>query len=523
MFRPNFYLALLPLSLVACEGLLSDGGGGSGGEGASGGGGGGAPPLPTIVCEHVGSGTDYEVGPGRPYETLAEVPTETLRGGDTIRVHYRPEPYREKVMLGGRGSEDQPIRLCGVPGPGGELPVLDGAGASTRPQSDFPYEGHQARGVLVIGHRNGDPYEEMPGPFVVETIAVTGGRPSNTFADVDGETQSYSEAVGGIFVQRARGVTIRGCDVYGNANGLFLGTSGGEEGTYDVLVEGNAVWGNGTPGSDRQHNVYDEANGIVYQFNYFGPPDPESLGTNVKDRSAGLVFRYNFVEGGAHLLDLVDTQEAKAWHVDLPAYHETFVYGNVLRSTGLTGSMIHYGGDSEEYELYRKGTLYFFHNTVVAEVAGQEDYQVQALFELSTNDERAWSRNNVYFATVDPSDHRPVVLLGARDGVTSGLFDGSGDWSLRGLTPWKMIPDEVQNFVGDVQGFDPAEANVDPSFVDVSSDDLRPTGDSPLVGAGASLPAELDEDWLPVYVYVPHQKVAPRSDASAPTIGAQLP
>jgi hypothetical protein len=86
-----------------------------------------------------------------------------------------------------------------------------------------------------------------------------------------------------------------------------------------------------------------------------------------------------------------------------------------------------------------------------------------------------------------------------------------------------MIPDEVQNFVGDVQGFDPADVNVDPSFVDLSSDDLRPTGDSPLVGAGSPLQAELEAAWLPVYVYVPHQEAAPRGDASAPTIGAQLP
>lgn len=527
----DFSLPLLSVLslLAACDGSLSGSGGGGaaggdgGGAGEGGSAAGGSPPLPPVVCEHVGSGTDYEVGPGRPYESLGEVPTETLRGGDTIRLHHRPEPYREKIMLGGQGEEGQPIRLCGIPGPGGELPVIDGSGASTRPESDFPYPGHQARGVVVIGHRNGDPYEEMPGPFVVEGIAVTGGRPTNTFVDVDGQTQSYSEAVGGIFVQRGAGVTIRGCEVYDNANGLFLGTSGGEEGTYDALVEGNAVWGNGTPGSDRQHNVYDEVNRAIYQFNYFGPLHPESFGANVKERSAGLVFRYNFVEGGAHLLDLVDAQEAKAWHVDLPEYHETFVYGNVLRSTGMTGSMIHYGGDSEEYALYRKGTLYFFHNTVFAEVAGQEDYEVQALFELSTNDERAWSRNNVYHASVPPTDYRPVVLLGGRDGLTSGVFVGAGDWSLRGLTPWKMIPDVMQNFEGDVQGFDPASGNEDPGFVDVPAGDFRPAVGSPLLEAGVPLEPDLEDTWLPVYSYVPHQSAEPRSDVSAPTIGALLP
>ena len=357
--------------LLACEGGLGDetGGGGNGGSGSPGSGAGpssgpvGGGPA-AVECVHEGNGVDYAVGPGQAYASLNDVPSELLTGGDTIRVHYREEPYREKLMLGGQGTEDQPIRVCGVPGPNGELPILDGDGATTRPEADFPYDGHQERGVLVVGHRNGDPYEEMPGPFVIESLAVRGGRPSNEFTDAAGGTRVYSEAVAGIFVQRGEGITIRGCQVYDNANGLFVGTSGGEEGTYDVLIEANYVGGNGTPGSDRQHNVYNEASGVVHQFNYYAPLHPEAGGTNIKERSAGVVIRYNYVEGGSHLLDIVDAQEAKDWSVGQPEFHQTWVYGNVLWRPGLNGSAVHYGGDSEEYEDYRKGTLYFYHNTL---------------------------------------------------------------------------------------------------------------------------------------------------------------
>ena len=158
--------------LAACDGDIGDSQQ-AGGDSASGGGSqgvGGGPPITgpvTIDCTHVGSGTDYAVGPGQAYASLGEVPTELLSGGDTVRIFYREEPYREKIMIGGKGTAEQPIRVCGVAGPNGELPVIDGNGATSRPESDYPFEGHQERGVVVMGHRHADLYEEEPGPFVL--------------------------------------------------------------------------------------------------------------------------------------------------------------------------------------------------------------------------------------------------------------------------------------------------------------------------------------------------------------------
>jgi hypothetical protein len=530
--RALFFLGGIAASVgfaAGCDGDIGDSQ--EGGESAAGGSGagnsvGGGPPVTgpvTIDCTHKGSGTDYAVGPGQAYASLGEVPTELLTGGDTIRLFYRPEPYREKIMIGGKGTPDQPIRMCGVAGPNGELPIVDGSGATTRPESDFPFEGHQERGVIVLGHRHEDVYDEEPGPFVLEGVAVTGGTPLNEFTDIVGTVQPYSTAAAGIFVQRGRGITIRGCEVFGNGNGLFIGTSAESDATYDVLLESNYVHDNGVPGSDKQHNLYNEAIGVVHQFNHYGAPRADSYAGNVKERSAGVVIRYNHIEGGTHVLDIVDAQEAKITTVPLDSFHETFVYGNIIQLKTLSGSMVHYGGDSGVFEDYRKGTLYFFHNTMVVDTSAQTDFQTQPLLELSTNEETLWSRNNVYYATVEPTDLRPLCVLGPRDTITSGIADMAGDWASAGVTPYKMIPGDPINFQGQIDGLAPQAAGSLPGFVDMPGDDFRPGSGSPLIGAGIPLMNDLPASYLPSFSFTVGDPAAPRDDSTAPTLGALVP
>ncbi|HTJ83458.1 MAG TPA: right-handed parallel beta-helix repeat-containing protein [Polyangiaceae bacterium] len=519
-------VAASALFFSACGDSGSTDGDGAGGGGGVTTGSGGSPPISgpmALDCTHKGSGTDYPVGPGQTYETLGDVPFETLKGGDTVRIFYKPEPYREKIMIGGQGTAEQPIRVCGVAGPNGELPVIDGNGATTRPTSDFPFEGHQVRGVVVLGHRNHDPYDDMPGPFVLEGLAITGGTTGNTFTDASGATAEYSTAAAGIFVQRGRGVVIRGCEVYGNANGIFSGTSGGEDGTYDVLVEANYVHDNGLVDSDRQHNVYDESIGITYQFNRFDPPRAGSLGANVKDRSSGVVFRYNWVDGGAHVLDLVEAQEAKATTVPMAEYHQSYVYGNVFIRRGLDGSMIHYGGDSGLVDDYRKGTLFFYGNTLAVDNAAQGDYDLIALTELTTNDEHLWSRNNVIYLSTPTSPVRPVVLLGPRDGETHGIADVGADWVDAGVTPYRMVPDLPDTFYGTIDGFETQPAGASAGLVDPAGDDFRPTSGSALIGGGVDIDDAIPAALVPAYAYRKHRDAVPRSDESAPTQGALLP
>lgn len=47
-------------------------------------------------CTHTGAGTLFEVGPGQAYASIGAVPWEALNAGDTVRIHWRATPYREK-------------------------------------------------------------------------------------------------------------------------------------------------------------------------------------------------------------------------------------------------------------------------------------------------------------------------------------------------------------------------------------------------------------------------------------------
>ena len=134
----------------------------------------------------------------------------------------------------------------------------------------------------------------------------------------------------------------------------------------------------------------------VFQNNRFGPLRARCPGNNLKDRSAGLVVRDNWIEGGNRALDLVDADGSPELR-DAPAYRATWVYGNVLikLDDAPNNQVVHYGGDSGKPEWYRKGTLHFFHNTVVSRRTKRT-----TLFGLSTNDERVEARNNLIWNRV---------------------------------------------------------------------------------------------------------------------------
>ena len=106
--------------------------------------------------------TEYRVGPGQAYTSIGAVPWESLEPGDTVLIHARPEPYAEKWVLGRRGTAAAPITVRGVKDASGNLPVIVGENATTRPQLNFWSE---QRGILKIGGSN-TPADTMPAYLV---------------------------------------------------------------------------------------------------------------------------------------------------------------------------------------------------------------------------------------------------------------------------------------------------------------------------------------------------------------------
>ncbi len=354
------------------------------------------------ACVASGSGVDYQVGDGKPYTSLDQVPWPNLGPGDTVRIFHRAAPFRGKMLIMARGTAANPVRICGVKGAGGERPIVDGNNAITRRGMIYGSGGstvgsvswyHQARSVIVVkAPANNSTLN--PTHIQIDGLVLRGAHPNYTFMDTDGAVQTYTEFGGCIWVEQGQGVVIADNELTDCSQGLYTKTidNGDSAITKNVRIAGNYFHNLGIAGKYTLHDSYTESTGIVYEFNRFGTPKIGAAGNAIKDRSIGTVIRYNRIEDGAHALDLVEADASGPIAIANPAYKKTFIYGNQIIHNGNNGTAIHYGGDLTGGEAqWRKGTLHFFNNSVRLKGTGA----VQ-LFQLSTTEETAYAWNNVF-------------------------------------------------------------------------------------------------------------------------------
>jgi len=229
---------------------------------------------------------------------------------------------------------------------------------------------------------------------------------------------------------------------------------------------------------------------------------PGCLGNNLKDRSAGLVVRYNWIEGGNRQLDLVDGEDDSSISNN-PRYRETHVYGNVLIEPAGAGNrqIVHYGGDSGNTPAYRKGTLYFYHNTVVSTRTDRT-----TLFRLSTNDEQCDCRNNIFYLSAG--------------GNTLSLLDDTGRLIL--TRNW-FKPGWVQSFGGTSGTVATDGSNVTgaaPGFLDELRQNFRLAPASSCVDMATNLNPAVVPHHRPIREYRKHQSSEPRREDGKPDLGA---
>ena len=462
----------------------------------------------------------FNVGDGRPFPNIASVPWGELGPGDLVRVHWRRSAYREKILISTRGTERRPIRVVGVPGPAGERPVIDGDAATTSPAMQFPYAGTQDRGLLIVTPNRGYRWGFKPGYLVIEGLELRNASAPRQFRDGLGHVRSFSMNAASVFVERGEHIVIRNCAINGSGNGLFVASGGSEEAqSRDILVEGCDIRDNGNVGRDREHNVYTEAIGIIFQYNRLGPPRGGSLGNNLKDRSAGTVVRYNWIENGAHLLDLVEPEESYAAACKARAFSDTFVYGNVLISgPGPQTYVVHYGGDNGRTSTYRKGVLHFYHNTVsvIANQTGPGGRWRTVLLRLETDDETADARNNILHvrpatAGVAPTE---VSLLNIAGLAVLGMNWITPGWlpTRTGVRPTGRI-EERGRLLGDDRN--------DPGFVDAQAGDYRLKGASNCLDCAGPLDSSATATHPLLDQFAPPRGRAPRVRVGvAPDLGA---
>ena len=299
-----------------------------------------------------------------------------------------------------------------------------------------------------------------------------------------------------IYIEKGEHNLIRGCILWDCGNGLFCGHL-----TTDLVVEHNSIHGNGIEGNYYEHNNYTEAYGILFQFNHFGPLREECGGNNLKDRSAGCVIRYNWIESGNRQLDLVDSDYADFY--DDPQYRETFVYGNVLVEPDGAGNsqILHYGGDSGAEYRYRKGTLYLHNNTILSTRSGNT-----TLARLSTNDETCDARNNIVYVTAP--GNRLAMLS-----ESGGILHLRSNWLKEG---WTVCHGST---VGEVFDHGNVEGS-DPGFDPGSEQLYELASDSDCVDAGTTLEAGIAAAHTPVMEYVRHALSRGRPEDGFLDIGA---
>lgn len=451
-----------------------------------------------VAMTSFGRAAVYEVKPNTALDTIAEVPWATLQPGDTVLIYWRDTPYKEKWVISREGTAAAPITVRGVPNQNGDLPVIDGNGAVT--PTNLPFTGEQ-RGVIKIGTASFPTAVSVPKHIVIENLEIRSAHPSYQFTARNGSTLSYTTPASSIFVEIGENITVRNCKMHDSANGFFVASSD-QTASRNILVEGNYIYGNGIVGRAFEHNNYTAAINITFQYNRFGPLRSGAIGNALKDRSAGLTVRYNWIEGGNRQLDLVEGEDSGLIR-NAPEYRKTFVYGNVLIEPDGAGNnqITHYGGDNGDESTYRKGTLYFYNNTVVSTRNGNT-----TLFRLSSNEETCDARNNIFYVTAS--------------GASLAMIDNTGVLSIshNWLKPNWRISHGTPN--GTVHNDGTSVQGSAPGFVNEAAQDFRIVSNSVAVNAGTSLNGDVLPTHNVVHHYIKHQQNAARPVNGVLDIGA---
>lgn len=340
-------------------------------------------------------GLTFEVGPGKAYTTPRDVPWIKLLPCDVVKIYYRPEAYKDIIFIGARGEKNKYITIMGVPGSNGERPVFDGAGAISPPATgtgmSSVFDGFGmiiiSRPINIGGGLTSASYGYKPGYLHIKGLTVQNVRTPATFTPLAGGTpKAYAAFTSGIYVAPAEHLAITDCELANNGIGFFLKSDqdymapapdylGNGRQSRNILVRNNYFHDNGIDGNTSLHNAYTEAIGTVYEHNYFGRPKGTSA-DNIKDRSAGIIFRNNYIDSAMHNISLRDPEsngpyeaiQKDAMGEDLVKY--AFIYNNVFvqRLIGANGGIVigHGDGDFGAQKQYRYGKIFFYSNRVIS-------------------------------------------------------------------------------------------------------------------------------------------------------------
>lgn len=479
-------------------------------------------------------GVIYNVGPGQARTNLASVPWAALTAGDAVNIFYQPGGYHEIIQIAGAGTSNAPITIHGVPDPvTGALPVLDGSSAVMDPLVDFRNPVFEDLGVILVTPRSkGYLYgQTFPSWITIESLDIRNALYQTngiTFTDQHGSNRIYNTFACGIYVEFARHLAIRNCEISFNGNGIFANSkNGAAQSSSDILIERNYIHDNGQPimpGLDNgfhEHNIYVESVGATYQYNRFGPLRPGCHGCMIKDRSSRCVIRYNQVVSTetADLFAILDPQGGAGYIDQFPDYPDAYVYGNDITLLSIPGGqadVVWFAAlnGAASYPTQHRGTLYFYNNTVVTHQNVVSAFFVtDPAYTPTTNIlEVVDCRNNLFYAdtSVNASIYNAFHFIIS---PANGTLNLGTNWISPGTLPtWTghafggVINGFGSQLVGDYVGQN------NPGFVSLANTNNHLLGTSRCIDAAmpqaASVAATGNQ---PNFEYVVHTNSQPRN------------
>lgn len=487
---------------------------------------------------------DFEVGPDKPYTDINQVPWELLLPGDRVFIHYRATPYKRTIVINSSGTADAWIEVIGVRDPvTGAMPVLDGDGAiCALGQHTDVYDG---AALIAFGHMTTGVYGMVEGAkprFIhVTGLELRNAHPTKTRTRKTGVTSPWGEFGSAFYGIGFDNVCIQGNRMHHCGLGIFVNSILAERfQSRNLHICNNWFYECSSVGSYSTHSAYSEAIGTIYEHNYIQRVMAGSNGDTVKDRSVGVVFRYNYIEVSANGIALRDPSSEnpnqngwlEAQAVDSIGelmINSAFVYGNTFISRQSAPQSIVVTGDGANAE-YRQGSLYFYSNVVASIVDGASGY------------------TGIYYNPYRiplfglPSTRSPITVVARNNLFYTDKATEGGVAPQFGIFYWQGLADFQSNWINDYldtaydtayvttlargQQFNGAglggltESSVSPGFTGLNVADFSLLPSSPFFGLNAALPsAAVARDLTPVRRSVMYPfDIAPVPSMVAPPI-----
>lgn len=337
---------------------------------------------------------DYHVGTGQEHTTIGSVPWYSLAAGDTVYIH--PGTYHEKFLVSTRGTARNPIRVLGVLDVNGKRPVIDGQNATTSTNNHHHWpdasgdSAIQWDGVVFISINSDE--ASLPAYIEIKNLEIKNGYKTYNFTAENGTTSAYDGFAAGVYIRSAAHVLIENCVIHDNSQAIYDWTGSGSNWwdglSKDITLRGNYFYNNGQTDSYTEHQTYTEADGVIIEYNHYGPQRSGAWGSQLKDRSVGTIIRYNYFDSAPRgwIIDLVEPEESWSALDKSKKYWQAFVYGNVIINNGnYTPNYFHWNEDHQKGHgraTLAGGKLFFYDNTVLT-IANKSDMALLRYFNTT--------------------------------------------------------------------------------------------------------------------------------------------